>query len=196
MKYLPSLSKENIIDFMTGHPVFRERIFNGKSQFDDKLIQELLQPRNDTGHCAIPVSYYNKIRDGELFQKKIENDRIVYTGEKASFHIQLKPYLKGSITFKDTTGDFRRLFEDNRDFAEVIMDYFDEDLPVIVDEAELTEDNQVILTWHHCHYHDLFHEKHKGYFLIPKSRFEWEYTLHGPAQVYTEALELLHFFQV
>lgn len=196
MDNIPTPFKENVIDYITRVPVFRERIYKGESRFDSELISKLSQPRDEFGKCINPISYYNIIRDHSNFEKKFVEDGILYKSGTISISIQLKPYLKGAIRFHDKDGLFQRLFQDDRDFVEILDDNFQDDIPVLIDEAELTQCNEVILTWHHCHYHDLFYEKLSGYFLIPISKFQWEYTLNGPAQVYTEAIELLRFFKV
>lgn len=200
MQDISECSKRRVVDMLYGNQVLKERVWTGSSPLDKMLQTVLMGCRNEKG-CAIrPISYYSKIRKSQQ-EVQVEKDDVIRI-QKGSVRvvISLRPYLTGTIEFHDRGdqfGSFGAFQEISMDVAERIMDKY-EKCPTIVDEASVSNTGCVRLTWHHCHYHDLSYHASVGYFVMQKTKpiFLWDYTLHGPAQVYREALELIQHFHL
>lgn len=194
MEHIAEEAKRKVVSMLYGNEVLRERIWFGRSSLDEKLMEQLMKCRNDDGTARQPISYYSNVRTKASVEEEKGGDLIRIKKGKISILISMRPWVSGSLQFRDKGG----ILENNLSIhaADRIMDKYD--CPTIIDEASVSDKGLVRLTWHHCHIEDLPYHDHVGYFLIRKANpvFYWQYTLSGPAQVYMEAIRLIDHFQL
>lgn len=193
MEYLAN----EIMSFITLNPIFRERIIcGGKTKFDEELIAQLMECRNERGVAIRGISYYEKIRTCTVhdIRDESENHICILYNDKIEINIIKQPFIGGMIRFTDNDHRFEPKVQDHADnFYAYMME--EHDCPVDLDDG-YWRDEDVLLKWEHNHFMDMRYEY--GFIMprIANPQFFWEYTLTGPAQVYREALDIIHHYDL